>query len=141
MIGGAFVTAAALSPSLLVLVITQISSDKQNGALGGDQTKLVNDAQALVVQLGAVAATSSPARTVADVVAKRPKGVTLSRIVYTAGTPATLELTGAATQREQVSAYRALLASDSRFASVSVPINALLGADNGNFTITMTGRF
>jgi hypothetical protein len=141
MIGGAFVTAAALSPSLLVLVITQISSDKQNGALGGDQTKLVNDAQALVVQLGAVAATSSPARTVADVVAKRPKGVTLSRIVYTAGTPATLELTGAATQREQVSAYRALLASDSRFASVNVPINALLGADNGNFTITISGRF
>jgi hypothetical protein len=65
LIGGAFVTAAALAPSLLVLVMTQISSDKQKSALGGDQTKVVNDAQALVSQLGAIIATSSPARTIA----------------------------------------------------------------------------
>lgn len=138
---GAILAAGALSPSFLIMHGVQVSNSKERADAPADDTQAIIEAQALLSQLSLVESTSSPATVAAQAVAARPKGVTLSHIVYNSGTPSTLMLVGKASRREDVNAYRAALAADTRFTSVSVPINALVGADNGDFTLTITGTF
>ncbi len=138
---GAVLAGAALAPSFLIMHGIQVKTSDEKADPTADQTQAILDAQALLSQISAVESTTSPAKIAAQAIAARPRGVTLTHVVYNAGTPATLMLVGNAPRREDVNAYRTALSADPRFSSVSVPINALVGTENGDFTLTITGSF
>lgn len=85
-------------------------------------------------------ATTSPSSIMADVIAQKPAGATVDRLSYIAGEPARLTIHGTA-PRDAINAYRAALAKDARFTSVSVPVGALVGTEDGRYTITIFGTF
>lgn len=139
LLGGALVCAGALAPSFLMLFTTQPPARDAAASASEDESRAIADGGALLAQLAPRAGTSSPSTATAQAIALRPKGIHIAHVSYTSK-PQTLIITGDG-PREAVSAYRTLLAGDSRFASVVVPINALVGADNGSFTLTITGTF
>ena len=65
----------------------------------------------------------------------------VDQITYTAGSPSSLMLVGSADTTGGISAYRAALAADAAFASVSVPVGALVGTEGGRFSVTLSGTF
>lgn len=78
---------------------------------------------------------------IARAYALRPSGITIERMTYAAGTRGEITIVGTALSREHVSTYRAALAAESAFTSVSVPVAALVGASLGRFTVTLSGEF
>lgn len=132
---------AALLPSYVVMRTSAAALSVTQAASTTDQTQTVTDTQALIAQLATVAGTSSPAQLAAETIAARPKGVTISRVTYTRGSPSTLVVVGVAARREDVNAYKSTLAQNPVFSSVTVPINALVGVDDGAFTLTASGGF
>ncbi len=139
----AAVTAAALVPTL---IIYQVGGSVPGSRISGNasDTELVRsvaDSQALLAQLAALGATSTPAAVVADIVAKRPKDVAITHITFSRNVPQAIVISGKTARRDAVNEYRSALASDTRFSSVSVPINALVGTQDGSFSLTVTGTF
>ena len=55
--------------------------------------------------------------------------------------PSTIVVEGLSQSREAINEYRAELSNDARFQSVSVPIGALAGIEDGRFTVTLMGTF
>lgn len=139
----ACVVMLALVPAYSVARTAFVANSAQRDATDstGPQEKALADSQAILSQLQAFAATSSAARITKDVLALRPKGITVDTISYAAGSPSTLILRGEAANRDLVKEYRFVLSADPRFISVAVPISALVGTDDGTFTLTITGRF
>lgn len=137
LIFAASVCALSLLPSLLIFRSANeaVASAKPAGNLAQDTRDLAR-AQALLSQLSALAATSSPAAVAADIVGKKPKGITITHLVYTA--PSQYVVSGSASGRDAANAYREALASDPRFASVVIPIDSLAGSDSGDFSLTVT---
>lgn len=70
-----------------------------------------------------------------------PQGISVSSITYRAGPPGELVLTGSAGNRAGVNAYREALDRIELYDTVSVPVSALVGALEGNFTISLVGKF
>ena len=70
----------------------------------------------------------------------RPKGVLVKHIAIQTGDQSQMTISGTA-GRDAVSAYHDALQKLPFFTSVSVPVNALVGSDNGAFSITLTGAF
>jgi hypothetical protein len=73
--------------------------------------------------------------------AAQPEGVEIASVAYRSGSAGTIVLTGTASGRENVNAYREALSDTGAFETVSVPVAALVGALAGNFTITLSGAF
>ena len=83
----------------------------------------------------------STSDTIAGVYVLRPPGVKVEDIVYSAGKVGTITISGTASNRDVINAYRASLSQSGRFDNVSVLVAALVGALEGRFTITLTGAF
>ncbi|OGG57919.1 hypothetical protein A2853_03250 [Candidatus Kaiserbacteria bacterium RIFCSPHIGHO2_01_FULL_55_17] len=99
-------------------------------------------ARTLLVELQPLVSSTSSVLTTFDVaLGARPSGITVSKIRYARGEPATIVIEGASRSREDINTYRTTLASDTRFSSVSVPIGALAGIEDGHFTMTLTSTF
>ncbi len=94
---------------------------------------------ALIQTLNTFVGTTSPSVKLLEALTLRPQGVSISSVRYTAGAPASLVLSGASARREGVSGYRDVLLSDGRFGKVSVPVAALVGTQEGRFSITLSG--
>ncbi len=75
------------------------------------------------------------------VYALRPKGVVIERMQYQSGKPGHITIIGLSDAREPVNDFRAALVEEGVFASVSVPVAALVGALDGRFTMTLSGDF
>ena len=71
----------------------------------------------------------------------RPSGVTIERITYQRGETGEITIAGIAQSREHVNAYREALEGEPLFERVSVPVAALVGASEGNFTVSLYGKF
>jgi len=72
----------------------------------------------------------------------QPDEVEIASVAYrSSDTGGVIVLTGTASGRESVNAYREALSDSGAFESVSVPVAALVGALAGNFTITLSGAF
>lgn len=133
----AAVCALALLPSLLIFrSANAVVANAQPASDAAQDTHDLAQAQALLSQLSALAGTSSPALIAADILAKKPKGVTITHVVYTA--PAQFVVSGSASGRDAANAYRAALAADPRFSSVVIPIDSLAGSDSADFSLTIT---
>jgi hypothetical protein len=87
------------------------------------------------------AASSTPTDTILDALSLRPSGVRIDQITYNTGTPSTIMLSGSADTNSEINAYQTALSADPHFASVSIPVGALVGTDGGRFSITLSGTF
>lgn len=147
--GAAFAGIVALSPAFFVVYFARVASPEGSGAVATEQEmqrKADQEAAGRIrVLLQEIASATTKHMSASDAIAGaytlRPAGITIGGVAYTAGTPGTITLVGSAKTREDVSAFRDALARDARFEHVSVPVAALVGALEGNFTITLTGKF
>lgn len=137
LIFAASVCVLALLPSLFIFwwANSAVVGEKPASDVAQDMHDLAQ-AQALISQLSMLAGTSSPAMIAADIVAKKPKGITITHIIYTA--PSQYRIMGSASSRDAANAYREALLSDSRFSSVVIPIDSLAGSDSSAFSLTVT---
>lgn len=94
---------------------------------------------ALIQTLNTFVSTTSPSATLEGALALRPQGVSVTSVRYVSGKPASLVLSGTSARREGVNAYRDALVHDGRFGKVSVPVAALVGTQEGRFSITLSG--
>lgn len=143
LLGAGVVTLLALAPGLLFFVMG-VSGAQVTAASSGKSadTSAIAQTQALVSQVApAIATTTSPTRAIVAALSLKESGVTIDHITYSADNPSSLIMSGSASVKDSVNSYRAVLAADGRFLSVTVPVSALVGADSGKFTITLTGKF
>lgn len=101
-------------------------------------------AQALLEQFRIGSAYDRETITALEVVLHaRPAGVSVRDIQYTVESSgeATLVLRGIAAERTNINAYRNALSGEEIFTSVSVPVGAFAEAEEGRFSITLTGAF
>lgn len=143
---GAVVALLALIPSLISVRIARASAESSVPAASpedvNDDQAAANNAQKLIAVLKPlVQATTSPSEVVGKALAQRPAGIAITTITYTGGTPGKLVLSGTSATRDAVNAFRAALEHSGVFDSVSVPVAALVGAQEGEFTVTLSGSF
>ncbi len=135
----------ALLPSYFVLT-TDTSGAGSGAAISAAQNaqdrSAISNAAALLSEVTPLSSASSTASdAIAAALSLRPSGVRVDQITYTAGSPSSLMLVGSADTTGGISAYRAALAADPAFASVSVPVGALVGTEGGRFSVTLSGTF
>ena len=138
---GAVVSSLALTPAFIQVHLAQASIEaSQNAARGArdDQAKIIR-AQKYVSALQPIAAaTSSPSEIAAGALGLKPSGISIVGVNYT---KKKLEISGVSKNRDAVNAYREALEKSNTFTKVSVPVSALVGAQEGRFTITLSGTF
>ncbi|MEN9561540.1 MAG: hypothetical protein RIQ56_813 [Candidatus Parcubacteria bacterium] len=140
----AIVAALALLPSFLVLRIMEPGDRTALEKVREDKQGLqeLAQSQAILKDLAnVVAATSSPSRAIREALMARPKGITVHNVTYS-GSPATLVISGNGASRDVISEYRENLLKDKRFMSVSIPVSALVGAEeSGAFSATVITNY
>ncbi|MDR3570782.1 MAG: hypothetical protein P4L81_01100 [Candidatus Pacebacteria bacterium] len=133
----AALSALALAPAEVGLLFsstptvdtTQSSIDAKQDAAAVAHTK------ALLALVSTFTATSSLDDILAALSQEGP-GTKIDNIAYSIS-GSTLTLAGRSATPDEVNTFRQNLESDLRFTQVSVPVSALLGSQNGDFTITM----
>ena len=145
MIAAAGLAVLALAPTYAVFAFASAASaapSVSRPALDPSDVTNIAHTQGLVSQLlPLVSATTSPTDAITLALSKLSRGVKVDHITYTPGHPTSLMLVGTADTREAINAYRDALLTDKHFGSVTVPVGALVGADGGRFTVTLTGAF
>ena len=99
-------------------------------------------AQALLDSVSPIiSATSSPTESINAALSLRPSGVRVDRIAFAAGPNGEITISGISPRRDSINQYKEALAKSERFKNVSVPVGALVGTEDGKFTITLSGTF
>ena len=143
LLGSAFLSVLAFLPSYAALFVTRPQEVVGAGTVSQNQTDLndVMRAQLLVSQLGPVlSATSTASRAIRAALEARPKRVHVDHISYTKS-PFNLMVVGAADGRDDINSFREAVVAEGKFSTVSIPVGALLGAQGGRFTMTLSGGF
>ncbi len=137
----ALLLALALVPSYLAISLAAPPIRDAVSAEHAQNPQVVARTQMLITQfMPTLAATTSPRALISAAIADRPSGVTLDHFVYSAprtGKSAEMLITGVAA-RDKIAAYRDALEADPLFATVSVPVSALVGGGSGDFSATLT---
>lgn len=147
LIGSLMISAAAsiailaILPAYVSVQIARASVDAAAqdtaGGLGEEQQAALRT-QTLITHLLPIAnATSSPTGAVTSALAQKPAGISITTISFTGSK--TILLTGTSQNREAINAFREALEASEQFSSVAVPVAALVGAQEGRFTITLNG--
>lgn len=105
-----------------------------SGDVAADSAAIAHT-KALLAALAPLSATSSLDAILAAL-SQRGDGVHVDDISYSVSQQS-LALAGHADTPGDVNAFQQALQSDLRFKNISVPVSALLGSQNGSFTITM----
>ena len=134
----------ALMPGYATMRAGASGDEAQGGPSLADKAEKeeISRAQVLVNDLYAIASSTVSVFDILDpIIRARPSGVVLKSISYKRGTPGMITLIGSAPSREQITAYRDILAKSPHVENASVPIQNLTGRDDGRFTITLSGAF
>lgn len=138
---GALAAALALVPAFIStrIALSSLPEGEISETARDDQVQGAR-AAALVAALAPIvhATSSAPIDSVTAALALKPAGMSISGVRYSKGK---IELSGVATNRAAVSAFRDALEKDARFTTVAVPVTALVGTQEGRFTITLSGAF
>lgn len=130
-----------LFPSYVALEIAAPSVAEVVEGAGADRESVVSleRSQVLIRELGPLlSSTSSPIAAVESALALKPSGVSVTRVVYMSGAEEDqITLIGSGS-RDAVSAYKDALTSSGSYTSVSVPVGALVGSEDGGFSIVLT---
>ena len=139
----ALLSLLALLPTYLALYAgsAPAGDDSGNPADAADRTAITQTRSLLGILTPLTNSSTTPSSIVERALALRPPGVRVNRISYDAGDPSTLVISGTSLARDGVGAYRAALAKDQGFKSVSVPVSDLIGAQDGHFALTISGTF
>jgi len=86
-----------------------------------------------------ISSTSSPTESINTALSLRTNGIRVDRIAFVAGVDGGITLSGLSLGRENINQYKDALIKSARFKGVSVPVGALVGSEDGRFTITLTG--
>lgn len=139
---GAIVAALSLAPTIVSLRISRgvvETETAQTAQAATGEGAIALRAQNIMTALKPIAnATSSPSATIAAALSVRPNGISITSLGYA---PGRLTLSGTAARREAVNDFRTALDANDIFTQVSVPVAALVGSQDGRFTITLTGAF
>lgn len=135
----AILAALALTPSYLALEYAAPQSPGVSGerAAGDDVTSIARTRALMRRADPLLSQEVYPTDLMRIILDGRPSGVVVDRISYAAGR---VTLAGHAS-REGVSAYREFLTAEELFETVVVPVGALIGAEGGRFSITLSGEF
>jgi len=135
-------SALALLPSYLTLrAADATASPSAGGALSDtDRAALAQLQGQLQILRPLFATTSSPVALLSSTLARRGAGVRIMHITYTSGTPSTFTFAGEATP-SALDTYRKTLVDAKLFESVSVPVNDLISAQGGAFSMKLSGTF
>ncbi|MDO8481857.1 MAG: hypothetical protein Q7S75_02125 [bacterium] len=150
-LGMAILAGIALLPAYVVLQVEKSSQAKlaaivstqpePNPQIQTERDDIIRTQTLIAKITPIVSATSSPTESIKYALALRPKGVTVTNINFTSGPQWSVTITGDSAGREHINQYREALSNDGHFQSVSVPVGALVGSNDGRFTITLTGTF
>ncbi|HEY4514300.1 MAG TPA: hypothetical protein VJH69_03150 [Candidatus Paceibacterota bacterium] len=139
----------ALLPSYIIPRIEQNILKKSESTLSvngesdpvAEKNELSRSRDILLRATPAISASSSPSDLISAALSRRPQGIYVNRISFTAGRDGTMIIAGDATGREELNQYREELSKDERFTAVSIPVGSLIEAKGGEFTITLKGLF
>ena len=138
----ALVSLIALLPAFISVRIAGAALQKSDSEVAPqvrEDQKKQGRAIALVNALLPIAtATTSPSQAAITAISLKPAGMRINSLSYKKGTVVVI---GIADKREAISAYRDALEKSGQYTSVAVPIAALVGSQEGRFTITLTGAF
>jgi len=140
-LASALVAMLALAPAFVSVQFGKAAFQKAESEISAqmrdDQAK---QARALVL-IGALApvvqaTSSSPTEMISFAIGLKPQGMSITNISYK---KAEIVLSGVASNRLAVNDFREALTKSGRFKSVVVPVAALVGAQEGRFTVTLSG--
>lgn len=136
-LGGAALSALALAPAeASILLFSPPSSQAAEGAGNpSEDTAAAGQTKSLLAAVQPFIATSSLDDVLAALSQQGP-GIRINDISYSP-VARTIAIAGTASAPSNINTFRQDLQSDLRFTNVSVPVAALLGSQNGDFTITM----
>lgn len=139
----AIVAILSILPAYVSVRVARASVDAVNREAAAESRSEDQQAsartQALLNVLTPIAsATSSPSESLIIALSEKPAAISITSISYVAGTK-TIEIAGTSAQREAISALRDALEASGRFSNVAVPVAALVGAQEGRFTVTLSG--
>lgn len=144
-LAAALIAFAALLPASIALYHTsriESSAGSRIPTLSEGDHAALQEIRGMVFALKLIAvATTTPSEALLHALSPKPPSVAIDHVTYAAGVPGTLTLSGTSPSPSAINAYRAALAADPHFSSASVPVSALIGANNGRFTMTITGNF
>lgn len=138
----ALVSGLAVLPTYLVIhaereALAPIAPDTSTGEERESRSEAARVRAVIAGVSPLVTSTSTVHASVAAALAAKPSGISIDRISFSASEG--LSLSGTASKREDVNAYRAaLLADTAHFSNVSVPAASLIGAVGGRFSIQIT---
>lgn len=135
----ALVAILALLPAFISISIARAGLATESATEAPEEQAEAARTLALIQTLNAFAGTTSPSTALEASLALRPQRVSVTSVRYASGAPASLILSGVSAEREGVNGYRDALVSDGRFGKVSVPVAALVGTQEGRFSITLSG--
>jgi len=140
----AIVAILSVVPAFMSVRIAHASLESSLQESAGSQSEdqaAAARAQALIGAFKSIAsATSSPSDALAAALAQKPAGISITAITYTSGKNE-IVLSGLAARREAVNQFRDMLEKTGRFSGVAVPVGALVGTQEGRFTVTLSGAF
>lgn len=144
-LSSALLSAAALSPSYLILqtdssgTVTQNKTDAATAVK--DRAAILETQSLLAVLTPLLNATTSKEEMISTALSVRPADISINHITLTSGKPGTMIVGGSAKNISAINAYRKALEGNGSFSSVAVPVGDLAGTQNGQFSITLTGNF
>lgn len=135
----------AILPAYISVSISRATLESSTEAAvqspSGDQAAAQRTQSFITLLKPLASATSSPATTLVTALTQKPAGVSITSISFVGGAKQTLILSGVSSRREAVNQFRDALEKTGLFSSVAVPVAALVGTQEGRFTITLTGSF
>ena len=138
---GAAIASASLLPTLVSLQFAKSDLPEEaelSQTVRDDQAKHARALTLVTALSPVVLATTTPSKSAAAALSVKPAGVSVTSVNYSKGR---ILLNGVSSDRQAVNDYRESLESNDMFTSVSVPVAALVGTQDGRFTITLSGSF
>mgnify|MGYP003394856770 FL=1 len=140
---GALVASVALAPALIAARINQaslqVSVEQVRAEVASDQAVHVRT-QGLVDALTPIlTATTSPVTLLTAALSIKPPGLSITSATFSGGSTGSIVLSGVSQNRQAVNAYRDALEQEGHFTSVTIPVAALVGTQEGRFTVTLSG--
>lgn len=141
--GAAVCALLSLAPALWVFTVesrigTEVPNSFDAATRQKDRLMLISGSGYIDILSPIVSATTTPSEAIAHALALRPHGIVVDHIAYTQGT---ITLGGSTLEPALLDRYRLMLLADPLFPKVAVPVDALVGASNGRFTLTISRSF
>lgn len=134
------VASLSLLPALISIRIAESSvtraAAEASASIQEEQAQALRAQNLIDATMPLATATSSPMDILFFVLGEKPAGVSVTGMTVT---PEIITLTGNSGSRVALNAYRDTLNASGRFGSVVVPVAALVGAQDGRFSITLSG--